>query len=304
MFIPSKDILQTDSGPIEVIDQEQNLFNGILGTYGKGRIAQSFIPTLDKLTKIYIRLSREGNPDSIIISIRNNLQNADIASVTILGEDISTEAQWLEIQFEDCIYLTPNNPGYIIFYPQGTTHNDQFYLSFQDNNPYKNGCVWQQISYWEKLESEGDYHDIDLSFKTYGLNYPPDKPTINGPSTGAPGITYTYTIQSHDPENHDLYYCIDWGDGTGENCMGPKDSGEVVSLTHVWTEEGVFILEVTAWDDPYNLESDKAILEIHMPKQKTLFSCFDFLKDYPMIYSLITSFFKIIDDLNIIDMKS
>ena len=136
MFPPYTNVLHPDSGPIEVIDQEQSLFCGTLETYGKGKIAQSFIPTLDKLTKIDIRLQREGNPDSIIISIRDDLHNTDIDSVTISGEDIDTQGQWLEIQFEDSLFLTINNPAYIILYPQGTTSNDQFCLSFQDKNPF------------------------------------------------------------------------------------------------------------------------------------------------------------------------
>ena len=48
---------------------------------------------------------------------------------------------------------------------------------------------------------------------TYGNN-PPDKPNIYGPIRGKPGVEYVYEFKTRDPEDDDVSYYIEWGDGT------------------------------------------------------------------------------------------
>ena len=57
---------------------------------------------------------------------------------------------------------------------------------------------------------------------TVTANEPPEIPTIEGPTSGTTGTTYTYKFCSNDPDGDDIYYCVDWGEGGGE----VVDSGE------------------------------------------------------------------------------
>ena len=77
-------------------------------------------------------------------------------------------------------------------------------------------------------------------------NSPPSTPVVNGPATGKPGEEYTCTFSSLDPDGDDIIYCIDWGDDTGEVCVGLYPSGEEVSLTHIYEEKGGYTIQVKA----------------------------------------------------------
>ncbi len=88
---------------------------------------------------------------------------------------------------------------------------------------------------------------------------PPNKPVILGPTNGTVGTLYPYTVNSTDPDGDDIYYLIDWGDGTYENWIGPYASGETVTVFHSWIERGTYLIQAkakdnitgeSAWSDP------------------------------------------------------
>ncbi|HIG99954.1 MAG TPA: hypothetical protein HA258_05175 [Thermoplasmata archaeon] len=87
------------------------------------------------------------------------------------------------------------------------------------------------------------------------VNNPPSVPTIQGPATGIAGVSYTYTISSVDPEGDDVFYCVNWSDGTGEVCTGPFPSGQPITASHIWTEPGTYTIIIKA-EDTNNAESD------------------------------------------------
>ncbi|MEE9572719.1 MAG: hypothetical protein V3W20_06725, partial [Candidatus Neomarinimicrobiota bacterium] len=94
-------------------------------------------------------------------------------------------------------------------------------------------------------------------------NPAPNKPTITGPTTGDPLVEYEYTFVATDPDGEDLYYLIDWGDGTTDGWLGTFESGEEIIVPHTFDEAGIF--EITAkardigecgegeWSDPYEV---------------------------------------------------
>jgi hypothetical protein len=95
-------------------------------------------------------------------------------------------------------------------------------------------------------------------------NDPPKTPTINGPTSGTSGTTYTYTFSTTDPDGDDVSYCIDWNDGAGEVCIGPYPSGKEVTDTHTWSADGTYTIRVKA-RDMNGAESDYATLTVTMP---------------------------------------
>ncbi len=79
-------------------------------------------------------------------------------------------------------------------------------------------------------------------------NHPPGKPWIKDPIEVWVGVEYTFNITFEDPEGDDIYFYIDWGDGTHSDWMGPYPSGMTVSFTHYWTEIGTYEIRSKAKD--------------------------------------------------------
>ncbi len=101
------------------------------------------------------------------------------------------------------------------------------------------------------------------------LNTPPNKPVIDGLTSGNIGEEQEFNISTTDPHNDDVSYIIDWGDDSGEVTIGPFASGEVQNVTHIWNEEGDYSIKVKA-KDIFDAESDWETLEVTMPKTKAI----------------------------------
>jgi len=95
-------------------------------------------------------------------------------------------------------------------------------------------------------------------------NTPPDTPTINGPTSGKPGVSYDYNFMSSDPDGTPIWYYVDWGDNSNTGWVGQYNSGEEITLSHSWSEKGTYIIRCKA-KDPYNAESDWGTLSVTMP---------------------------------------
>jgi len=96
----------------------------------------------------------------------------------------------------------------------------------------------------------------------------PSLPTINGPAEGKAETAYNYTIQAEDPDEDQVYICVNWSDDSGEVCLGPYNSGETVTISHTWQEQGTFIVKAKT-QDAYGDESEWQTLEVSMPRQRS-----------------------------------
>lgn len=102
----------------------------------------------------------------------------------------------------------------------------------------------------------------------------PTKPV--GPSSGNTESIYTYISSSTDPDDDDLLYLFDWGDGTDSGWLGPFKNGVSVNASHRWENDGDYEIRVKA-KDPFNAESNWSDpLVISMPKQKN--NVYDFFE--------------------------
>jgi len=124
-------------------------------------------------------------------------------------------------------------------------------------------------------------------------NRAPDIPVITGPIKGKVGEGYPYTFVSTDPDYDEIYYCINWSDGTGEMCIGPYPSGEEVALNHTWYEKGTYIIKAKA-SDRYGNESDWGTLEVKMPKNKIIANLLfqRLIQNYPYMFSILKVLFQ------------
>jgi rhodanese-related sulfurtransferase len=96
-------------------------------------------------------------------------------------------------------------------------------------------------------------------------NTPPNIPVITGETRGKTGQKYLYNITTTDVDSDDVYYYVNWSDNSSNQLIGPYHSGDVVTLSHNWSEKGTYLVKVKA-RDIYGSESDYATLEIKMPK--------------------------------------
>jgi len=176
----------------------------------------------------------------------------------------------IEIKVTD---IDPNNDNikYQIDWGDGTKEETDF---------YKNG---KEVTLSHTYSKTGEYTikvkaiDIDLmESEDYGYhkiviinNRPPEKPIINGPSSGRVGTKYGYTFYTTDPDGDDVYYMIDWGDGETMPWDGPYNSGEELRAFHSWSEKGSYVIRIKA-KDIYGEESEWATLEVSMPKNKNI----------------------------------
>jgi len=86
--------------------------------------------------------------------------------------------------------------------------------------------------------------------------YPPHKPsTPEGTTSGSPGKSYTYSTYTIDPNDDDISYMFDWGDGTTSDWLGPYEPGEVMNVSHTWSKKGSYSVRVKAKDNS-GLESE------------------------------------------------
>ena len=117
-------------------------------------------------------------------------------------------------------------------------------------------------------------------------NTPPNKPTINGPTNGKPGIPYPYTFTATDPDESVIRYFIDWGDNTNSGWLGPCNSGETITQSHAWSTQGTFDIKAKA-KDPYNEEGPWGELKVTMPRNKIMNKpFFNFLENHLNIFSI------------------
>ncbi len=106
------------------------------------------------------------------------------------------------------------------------------------------------------------------SMITGSNNQQPLAPTINGPTSGRTGIEYDFTFIITDPNEDDIYYYVDWGDGNTEEWDGPYKSGYQASVSHTWSSNSIFIIKVKA-KDIYGSEGPWGILKVNIPRSKS-----------------------------------
>ena len=122
----------------------------------------------------------------------------------------------------------------------------------------------------------------------YNENYAPIKPTIAGPTMGEPGIQYTFTFNSADPNGEDVYYYIDWGDGENTGWLGPYSSGQKISQNHTWNVKQRITIKAKA-KDVNNDESEWSYHTISLPKPKITIKSIimQLLERFPIISKIL-----------------
>lgn len=121
---------------------------------------------------------------------------------------------------------------------------------------------------------------------------PPAIPDLSGPTNGKTKTNYNYTVSSTDPDNDEVSYWIDWGDGTNTGWKGPYGSGIHVIVSHSWSKRGTYIIKAKA-KDALGAESDWRTLEVSMPTPDLSgIFLFKFFEKFPFAFPLLHAIFN------------
>ena len=166
-------------------------------------------------------------------------------------------------------------------------------LTLSTSDIYPDGRIYYSLDYGEtwKIQNDAD----DSVFMTYGFkngeNLPPHVPRRPcGLTTFKPGQEKSFNVVTSDANDDNLYYIIDWGDGTDSGWKGPYNSGEVCSIEKTYQNNGGYRLKVKAKDE-HGLESDWSdSLSISIKKGKASKDLWLF--QFQDIHSIIYQIFK------------
>ncbi len=131
------------------------------------------------------------------------------------------------------------------------------------------------------------FGDPTLNVLETGGNTAPDTPNKpDGPSNGLPYMKYTFEASTTDPDEDQLFYKFDWGNGEISDWLGPYDSGAIVEEEHKWTEKGTYEIKVkakdqldaeTGWSEPLTVKISFSRYVSREYTNTLLFKVFHFL---------------------------
>ena len=128
----------------------------------------------------------------------------------------------------------------------------------------------------------------ELTIEMNLVSNPPLKPqTPEGPPTGSPGNRYTYSSQTTDPDDDDIYYMFDWDDDSTSDWIGPKPSGQPASALKTWSSQGTYQVKVVSKDEHGILSEWSEPLTVTMPRNKAINTPFQwFLQQHPNLFPI------------------
>ena len=147
-------------------------------------------------------------------------------------------------------------------------------------------------------------NDTDTAQVTITIeNTKPDKPeTPSGETSGSNGNEYTYSSSTTDPQNDQVYYLWDFGDGTNSGWLGPYNSGLTVEVSHTWEEEGNYEIKVRAKDTSGLLSDWSDPLTISMPRNRIINVFILFIQKIMQKFPIIEKIISLLNNLNILNI--
>jgi hypothetical protein len=129
-------------------------------------------------------------------------------------------------------------------------------MSWDVKNDLLSFIKGKEDNYGWKINCENEiFENTSIGFENPVLiikteaNQPPNNPDQpSGPIHIYPGIMYSYSSITIDPEGDHLFYLFEWGDGTNSSWLGLYESGEIVQASNIWTEKGEYQIKVKAKD--------------------------------------------------------
>ena len=143
--------------------------------------------------------------------------------------------------------------------------------------------------------------DIEDYGEDYVIQYQSVVPylkKISGTTSPNIGVEYRYLFTALDPNEDDVYYYIDWGDGNIDEWIGPYASGEDVIFSHMWDESGSYSITAKV-RNTNGYESDIVTLDLTAYTSKvmnrSLFLHFlqNLLQQHPHLFPILRQLLKL-----------
>jgi hypothetical protein len=276
--------------------------------------AQSFIPQLNILTRVEIKLFTifEDTNDTLKISIRKSLENKDLTNITKML-DFTSDQHWIEFDFED-IVVNVGEPYYIVCNSLNNTPYQKCYgwlYAWGEGikpGPYQDGCCYYTNDRytWLNLTSYND----DLCFVTYGYNEPSAKSDLecNGrlnwnfvgtkenvegnfslKNTGFSGSLLDWYISEHPSwgSNWSIYPYMG-------NDLTPSDGTQIINVKVDAPEKqhDYFSGEIKIVNNEDPSDSETIVVTLSTSKNKQINTPFlDFLEKHPRLFIIIRQLF-------------
>jgi hypothetical protein len=160
------------------LDQYNTEYSWVFdGLIMPGGWAQSFKPTMNKLSRVELKIDRSGLVGWLNISIRKILIDKDLATFNMHPWFIPSGINWLTFDFDD-IKVTPGETYYIIVDSDICGLDNNYKWSGTDTNPYDRGhaCIYDPL-----VDTWNERSSIDFCFKTYGIKGLAKSVDINPP---------------------------------------------------------------------------------------------------------------------------
>jgi aminopeptidase YwaD len=214
-------------------------------------------------SEIYAQQAKQAGWDII------GVLNCDMISYAITTNDgnnlivyINTPSQWLytytnnvEAMYNDYIQLTlhssttpPGGSDHESFWIQG--YDAIFYFEYTMTPYYhtsQDTMAHINASYAVKNIRLAIATLAELAVASYKSN-PPKTPALTGPTYCVINVDYSYTFSTTDPDGDDIFYYIDWGDGSNSGWLGPFSSGQTGTAVKSWTLAGTYNAKAKAKD--------------------------------------------------------
>ncbi|UCF49565.1 MAG: hypothetical protein JSU91_07390 [Thermoplasmatales archaeon] len=157
---------------------------------------------------------------------------------------------------------------YIVDWGDGTTTETDY---VQSNTTVQLSHSWDAKDDYNITAQAVDIHGKpSLESEGYHIRIgdePPVKPDIDGPINGPAGVEIYFDFTGDDPEYDKVSFNIKWGDGNEIPETEYYNSGESVTISHVWQNTGTYIVQARA-KDIFDYWSDWGSYEIKIPRTK------------------------------------
>ncbi len=242
----------------------------------------------------------KGIPDRYMLYIEHTplygFQNGD-DGVDIQAKIVPYSGENLVIN-STCVYWRENNGDWTSV--QMTSMGDDYYQA--SIYPKENGATIDYYIQAEDNSNRMEYHPYigaqgahSFIVNLTQINNPPGKPEKpSGSTSGKAESTYTYSTITIDPDNDQVFYKWDWGDGTYSNWFGPYNSGQPTNVSHSWDKKGTYFIRVKAKDIKEDESEWSDPLEVTMPKNKAFAFNLNLLhliiERFSLIFSILRQF--------------
>ncbi len=102
-------------------------------------------------------------------------------------------------------------------------------------------------------------HQITI---TTGSSQAPNPPTVSGPTSGNPNVSYDFNGTATDPNNDQISIRFAWGDGDTSAWSGYVASGSTITMSHSYSNTGTYYITAqardihglrSAWSSPHQI---------------------------------------------------